>query len=217
MNQSDKIHRQAVKDYFSTLSGSLLRLSISEYEVINNILKMLYKDIGSVSWIKTIFMSALDAYWKINNIPDEVAVKCEGSIGSYMQRTVTARQFHRLPDSAIKIYISIPAANTSYYWHNYKDPYPPPNIEELDEPYHSFFLILDDLVRQMETKGNPSDAVIFLATILAAFAQTYPIGYLSDDGGFQTYVKNEVGEKPVDDDYTYYLCRMLDYKLLDRY
>jgi hypothetical protein len=87
----------------------------------------------------------------------------------------------------------------------------------MDEPFRHFFVLLKDLVQEMEKRGNPAQAISFLASVMAAFALTYPVNYLAADHYFQNYVKNEVGDKPTDDDYTFYLCRDMDYMFFDRF
>ena len=217
MKLSGEMHRQTVKYYFDTPSETAIILTHQEYEIIHTLLQQFYKELGNFNWIKMAFLSSLDAYWKKKGLANEVAIQYEGLIGSHMQRFIAARQFYRNPSDVIKTYIVENTINVTKYWHNYYDPYPPLNIEKMDEPYRSFFLLLNDLIDQMDAKENPRDAVTFLASMMAAFALTYPTRYLAEDPYFKGYVKDEVKGDLIDDDYTYYLCKMMDYALLDRY
>lgn len=184
---------------------------------MNGFLVRLYADLGSINWIKMAFTTSLDAYWKTKGATMEVAKEYEEGIGPQMQRVVIARQFTRASLDTVKNHIVENMVDTVSYWNASTDPYPPSNIEDMKEPFRSFFLLVKDLVGEMEQRNNPSTATEFLASLMAAFALTYPTNYLAADPYFQRYLKNEVINEAIDDDYTFYLCRDMNYMLFDRF
>jgi hypothetical protein len=209
-------HRQSVEHYLYSTSIEALNLSAREIEVINAFLARLYAELGNIIWIKVAFTTTLNAYWNKAGAAKEDALQYEALIGPDLQRVIAARQFTRAPSDVIKSYIREPTANIANYWIGYYDPYPPPGIERMGDPYRSFFLLVSDLVQQMNRKDDVTEAVRFLASLMAAFCLTYPTSYLASDTFFQAYVEKEVNDEPVDDDFTYFLSRDLDYMLLDR-
>jgi hypothetical protein len=217
MKPSNENHRQGIKMYLYSPSVQPIMLAAEEIEIINMFLARLYADLGSINWIKMTFTTSLDAYWKTKGATREDAKRYEEAIGPQMRQVVIARQFSRTTTDAVKNYVVENMVDTVQYWNGYSDPYPPPNIENMDEPFRHFFLLLRDLVQEMDKKINPAQAASFLASLMAAFALTYPISYLASDLYFQRYVKNEVIDEPLDDDYTFYLCRGMDYMLFDRF
>jgi hypothetical protein len=217
MKPSNENHQQGIKRYFYSPTTQPIILAAEEIATINLFLARLYADLGSIVWIKSTFTAALDAYWKTKGATKEYAQRFEEEIDPQIHQVVIARQFTRADPSVIKNYVIENTVDTARYWNAYSDPYPPPDIGNMDEPFRHFFVLLKDLVQEMEKRGNPAQAISFLASVMAAFALTYPVNYLAADHYFQNYVKNEVGDKPTDDDYTFYLCRDMDYMFFDRF
>jgi hypothetical protein len=217
MKHSNENRREGLRSFFESHFVKPTYLAEDEIEIINNFLARLYADLGSCNWIEETFSTALDAYWKMKGATREEAQRYEEEIGPQMHQVVIAGQFSRAASDAVKNYIVENIIDTVPYWNAASDPYPPPDIESMDEPFRRFFLLLNDLVQEMNARNNPAQAMSFLASLMAAFALTYPISYLDSDPYIQRYLKNEVINTPIDDDYTYCLCRDMDYMLFDRF
>jgi hypothetical protein len=211
MKQPNENHRLGIEAYFHSPSVQPIMLAAEEIEIINKFLERLYADLGNIIWIKFAFTTALNAYWKTKNATREDAKQHEEVIGPQIHRVIVARQFSRATTDVIKNYIMENTIDTVPYWNDYPDQYPPPGIENMNEPFRRFFLLLKDLVQEMDKRDNPTQSASFLASLIAAVALTYPISYLAADPYFQKYLKNEGINEPLDDDYTFYLCRDMDY------
>lgn len=217
MESKNKKRQINTASFFDSSNVKPILLTENEVDKLNKFLTRLYSELGSVTWIKLAFTKALDVYWKMRNATREDAMELEGTIDSQIKQVVMTRQFSRLPDDAVKNFVTENTVDIVDYWNSHSDPYPPSNIENMDEPFRAFFLLLRDLAQEMNNKDDPAQAINFIAALMSAFALTYPISYLASDLYFQRYVQNELGYAPLDDDCTFYLCRDIHYMLFDRF
>ena len=176
-------------------------------------------EVGNLNWLIRIFTHSLDVYWNKLGTQIAQALKHESQIGDYVRQVVMARQFSRFPSitngSQIE-YDSVTITKFSHLWHPYYDQNLPKDIDTLDEPYRKIFSLIKDLSNLLLEADNNLQAMSFLASVLGAFALSYPIEKLNADLYFHRYLVDEVQDTPTDDDYTYYLCRMIEYSLFNR-
>jgi hypothetical protein len=197
-----------------------IKISNKEINQINTLLAHLVHEVGDLNWISRIFFHSLDVYWAKMGSPKENALRHEGLIGSYMRQIVMGRQFSRIlkNSSSSQIpYVSVTIIGFEHFWHPYYDNDLPQGIETFDEPYRKLYSLLKYLSDQMLETANNEEAMKYLASLLGAFALSYPTEYLEADPYFQQYRDNEVQEVSVEDDYIFYLCRMTEYSLFDRF
>jgi hypothetical protein len=224
MKQKNLSHRNAVNYYLQSdaqtpIKLTPLKLSDTEVAHFSALLARLVGEIGNLSWLMRIFLHSLDIYWSKVKASKEIALEYEGTIGRYMQQVVIARQFSRIPISATNTqidYDSVTITGFDRFWHPYYDHDLPHNLENFNEPYLTLYSLLKFLSNQLLATANRAEAMKFLASLLGAFTLSYPNEYLNTDQYFQKYLENEVLGTPVNDDYTYYLCRVIDYSLFDR-
>jgi hypothetical protein len=164
-------------------------------------------------------MHSLDVYWNKLGISNEHALRHEILIGDYMRQVVMAREFSRFPPttngSQIE-YDSVTITEFTHLWHPYYDQGLPKNIDTFDEPYRKIFSLIKDLSNLLLEANSNLQAMSFLASLLGVFALSYPIEQLNADLYFHRYLVDEVQDTSTDDDYTYYLCRMIEYSLFNR-
>lgn len=219
MKQTSQSHRNIVNNYFSSNFTKPLKLPDVEIYQSSAIVNRALSEVGNLNWLIRLFIHSLDIYWTKNSASKEYALSHEGMIGGYMRRVVMARQFSRLSPTALSSpieYDSVTSNEFDRFWHPYYDQDLPQNIDSFIEPYRTMYTLLKYLSIQLLEAANSEDAMKLMGSLFGAFALSYPAKYLENDLYFQQYHEKEIQEGVLDDDYTYYLCRMIDYSLFNR-
>jgi hypothetical protein len=213
MKRSDIMHREAVQQFMDS-TQPLVRLSERDLETIQHYLGRLYQQFGDLNWIDHWFMDTLNAYWNTMPTGNQDAARHEVSINDYQTQMIPARQFERLPASSVQKIVWGSDVNPQRYW-CFNQPYPP-NFELIGEPYRSYYVILDDWLKQLHARDDPQGAMYLSGGFIAGLCQTFPTHHLDQDKDFQRYISEEVLGELTDDDYTFYMSRKMFYILFDR-
>ena len=219
MEHTSQSHRNIVNNYFKSNFIKPIKLSNVEVDQSNAILTRSLMEVGNLNWLTRIFIHSLDVYWSKTNASKEYALRHEGMISDYMRQVVMARQFSRfspIANSSQIEYDSVTITEFDRFWHPYYDQDLPKNIDSFMEPYRTMYTLLKYLSIQLLETASSEDAMKFMGSLSGAFALSYPAKYLETDLYFQQYHDNEVQGVILDDDYTFYLCRMTDYSLFNR-